>query len=175
MTILNKPKKISKGTPFEFGEHRFHFGEEIVELADSTSLLNNLGALHRKMREDGYLFIRGFHPRAHAEKAARWTLQAIAQSGGLKPDTPVEDGIIGEANQTFSFFRQTEVRMPNRFLMLSIASERCSSTKNSSVAQSLRLTNDGFAAWRKVDITIFTTIAFTLGAAHRTATRCGAH
>ena len=109
MTILNKPKKISKGTPFEFGEHRFHFGEEIVELADSTSLLNNPGALHRKMREDGYLFIRGFHPRAHAEKAAHWTLQAISQSGGLKLDTPVEEGIIGEANQTFSFFRQTEV------------------------------------------------------------------
>ena len=106
---LNKPKKISTGTPFEFGEHRFHFGEEIVELADSTPLLNNLGALHRKMRRDGYLFIRGFHPQEHAEKAARWTLQAIAQSGGLEPDTPIEEGIIGEANQTFSFFRQTEV------------------------------------------------------------------
>ena len=61
------------------------------------------------MREDGYLFIRGFHPWEHAEKAAHWTLQAISQSGGLKLDTPVEDGIIGEANQTFSFFRQTEV------------------------------------------------------------------
>ena len=71
---LNKPKKIPTGTPFEFGEHRFHFGEEIVELADSTSLLNNYGALHSKMREDGYLFIRGFHPREHAEEAARWTL-----------------------------------------------------------------------------------------------------
>ena len=106
---LNKLKKISTGTPFEFGEHRFHFGEEIVELADSTPLLNNLGALHRQMRRDGYLFIRGFHSREHAEQAARWTLQAIAQSGGLKSDTPIEEGIIGEANQTFSFFRQTEV------------------------------------------------------------------
>ena len=85
---LNKPEKISAGTPFEFGEHRFHFGKEIVELADSTPLLNNPSALHTKMREDGYLFIRGFHPREHAEKAARWTLQAIAENGGLKPDTP---------------------------------------------------------------------------------------
>ena len=109
MTTLNKPQKIPTGTPFEFGEHRFHFGEEIVELADSTSLLNNPNALHRKMRADGYLFIRGFHPRAHAEKAAHWTLRAIAQRDGLKPDTPIEDGIIGETNQTFSFFRQTEV------------------------------------------------------------------
>ena len=61
------------------------------------------------MREDGYLFIRGFHPRKDAERAAYWTLQAIAQNDGLKPDTPVEEGIIGEANQTFSFFRQTKV------------------------------------------------------------------
>ncbi len=109
MTTLNKPEKIPTGTRFKFGEHRFRFGEEIVELADSTLLLNDLGALHRRMREDGYLFIRGFHPRAHAENAAHWTLQAIAQNGGLKPDTSVEEGIIGEANQTFSFFRQTEV------------------------------------------------------------------
>ncbi|MDE0683779.1 MAG: hypothetical protein OXI63_12755, partial [Candidatus Poribacteria bacterium] len=106
---LNRPKKIPTGIPFEFGEHRFRFGEEIVELVDSSSLLNNPGALHKKMREDGYLFIRGFHPHEHAEKAAHWTLQAIAQRDGLKPDTPVEAGIIGAANQTFSFFRQTEV------------------------------------------------------------------
>ena len=33
---LNKPKKIPMGTAFEFGEHRFHFGEEVVELADSS-------------------------------------------------------------------------------------------------------------------------------------------
>ena len=59
--------------PIEFGEHHFHFGEEIVELGDSTTFLNNLGA-YRKMREDGYRFIQGFHPRGHAEEAARWTL-----------------------------------------------------------------------------------------------------
>ncbi len=79
---IEQTEKIPTGTPFEFGEHRLHFGEEIVELADSTSLLNSLGALHRKMREDGYLFIRGFHPREHAEKAAHWTLQVIAQAVG---------------------------------------------------------------------------------------------
>ena len=63
--------------------------------------------------------------------------------------------------------------MLNRFWMLSIVSGRCGSTKNSSGVPSLRFTNGGFAAWRKVDTTISTTIAFTLGAAHRTGTRCG--
>jgi len=109
MMQLNIPKKITIGTCFDFGEHRFHFGEEIVELEDSASLLNNHEALHRKMSEDGYLFIRGFHQRKYAEKAAHWTLQNIAERGGLKPNTVVEEGIIGEKNQTFSFFRQTEV------------------------------------------------------------------
>ncbi|MXY27008.1 phytanoyl-CoA dioxygenase family protein [Candidatus Poribacteria bacterium] len=108
MMTLNTPKKIPAGTSFEFGEHRFHFGAEIVELVDSSSLLNDPNALHRKMREDGYLFIRGFHPRKDAERAAYWTLQAIAQNGGLKPDTPVEEGIIVEANKKISFFRNTQ-------------------------------------------------------------------
>ena len=31
MMALNKPKKISIGTPFEFGEHRFHFGREVID------------------------------------------------------------------------------------------------------------------------------------------------
>ncbi len=106
---MTRPKEISAGTPFDFGVHRFHFGQGIVELTDSSPLLDDFDALHEKMCEDGYLFIRGFHPREPAEKAAQWTLQAIAQRGGLKCDSPVEDGIIGKANQTFSFFRQTEV------------------------------------------------------------------
>ena len=106
---LNQPKKIPTGTPFDFGEHRFYFGKEIVELSNSSPLLNDIKALHKKMNEDGYLFIRGFHPRQDAEAAAHWTLNAIAERGGIESDTAIEDGIIGEANRTFSFFRQTEV------------------------------------------------------------------
>ncbi len=106
---FNTQKKIPINTPFDFGEQRFHFGKEIVELSDSTPLLNDFGALQKKMREDGYLFIRGFHPRKDAEAAAHWTLKAIKERGGIKQNTPIKDGIIGETNQTFSFFRQTEV------------------------------------------------------------------
>ena len=72
---LNKPEKIPMGTPFEFGEHRFHFGAEIVELADSTALLNNYGALHSKMREDGYLFIRT--AGTCRQEVAHWTLHSL--------------------------------------------------------------------------------------------------
>ena len=106
---LKKPKRIQIGTPFDFGKQRFYFGNEIVELSDSSPLLNDLKALHNKINEDGYLFIRGFHTSKYAEEAARWTLQAMAERGGIKQNTPIEEGIIGENNQTFSFFRQTEV------------------------------------------------------------------
>lgn len=106
---LQQPKAIPIGTPFDFCEHRFYFGKEIVELSDSTSLLSDYVALHRKMKEDGYLFIRGFHPRQDAEAAAHWTLQAIAERGGIRSEALIEKGIIGDTNQSFSFFRQTEV------------------------------------------------------------------
>lgn len=109
MNTLNRPKKIPAGTPFDFGENRFYFGKEIVELSDSTSLLNDIIALHEKMNEDGYLFIRGFHSRENAQAAAYWTLQAIAERGGIDSDAEIEDGVIGRENRTFSFFRQTEV------------------------------------------------------------------
>lgn len=106
---MTTPAKIATGTPFHFGEHRFRFGEDILELEDSAPLRNDPAALQAKMQTDGYLFIRGFHPQADAETAAHWTLQAIAARGGLKPGTPLQSGVISEANQTFSFFRQTEV------------------------------------------------------------------
>ena len=84
MNILNCPKKIPADTPFDFGEHRFSFGNEIVELSDSSALLNDFKALHKKMNKDGYLFIRGFHPREDAEAASLWTLQSIAERGGIE-------------------------------------------------------------------------------------------
>lgn len=113
---FNIPKKIPIGTSFEFGHHHFHFGEDIVELTDSSHLLDNVDALHQRIDEDGYLFIRGFHPRKDAEKAALWTLKAIAQNNGIKPNTPVEQGVISDDNRTFSFFRQTEVAHANPIL-----------------------------------------------------------
>lgn len=103
------PPPISDGTPFKFGEHQFHFGDQIVELVDSSPIKGDVDTLKSRMADNGYLFIRGFHPREKAEAAAQWTLQAIANRGGLQDSTPVSDGIIGPENKNFSFFRQLEV------------------------------------------------------------------
>ena len=76
---LNRPKKIPTGTPFEFGEHRFYFDEEIVELADSSSLLDDLGALQKKMREDGSwlgnFYNKGASYKPIAELRPEWGLE----------------------------------------------------------------------------------------------------
>ena len=111
--IMNtaKPQPIEDGTLLQFGDHIFTFGKEVVELEDSSSLLKagDFNGLHERMAQDGYLFLRGFHPRKLAEKAALRTLQAIAQKGGIKPGTPVEDGIAAQDGQSYGFFREVEV------------------------------------------------------------------
>lgn len=107
--IDKKPEPIASGTPFHFGEHQFHFGDEIVELVDSSPIRDNVSALKARMAEDGYLFIRGFYDRKKAEAAANWTRQAIADRGGLQVDTPVTEGIANSENKSFAFLRQVEV------------------------------------------------------------------
>ncbi|MDE0026171.1 MAG: phytanoyl-CoA dioxygenase family protein [Spirochaetaceae bacterium] len=105
----NGAAPIAAGTPFQFGDHTFQFGREVVELVDSSPLRHDPAALRARLATDGYLFMRGFHPRADALAAARWTLEAIARQGGLKAGSDVADGLIGAENRNFPFFRQVEV------------------------------------------------------------------
>ena len=94
---------------FQFGKHQFRFGKEVVELRDSSDALANTRELQRRLRSEGYLFIRGFHPRAHALAATNWTLQAISERGGLKPETPIQEGLVALPARNFPFFRVIEV------------------------------------------------------------------
>ncbi len=109
--IVTKPTPIQDRTPLRFGEHIFTFGQEVVELQDSSALMQagDFPELHRRMEEDGYLFIRGFHPREKAERAALRTLQAIDEQGGIKPGTTVEEGIAAKDGQSYAFFRDVAV------------------------------------------------------------------
>jgi len=101
--------RIADGTPLPFGEHTFTFGQEAVELTDSRPLLGDLNALKARLETDGYLFIRGFHPRELAEAAARRTLEAIRAQSGLAPDSPLEAGRCATPARNFSFFRDVAV------------------------------------------------------------------
>ena len=110
--------KIPSGTKFQFGQHTFHFGQEVVELTDSVAIKDDPEALRSRFQEDGYLFIRGFHNSQKSQIAALFTLNAIADRGGIKEGTPIKAGIVGSRNQSFSFFRQTEVAHAEEILDL---------------------------------------------------------
>lgn len=106
---LTAAKRIEDGTILEFGDERFTFGKDVVELTDSSAVRDDMDELHARMRRDGYLFIRGFHPRDLAERAARRTLAHIAARHDLAPGTDAERGICGPGEKSYSFFRDVTV------------------------------------------------------------------
>jgi hypothetical protein len=101
--------RIENGTPLHFGDQTFTFGKEVLELENSSPLLDDMAALHAKMERDGYLFLRGFHPRALADRAAARVLEAIAARTDLAPGTRARDGICGTGERSYSFFRDVAV------------------------------------------------------------------
>lgn len=100
---------IPDGTPLPFGDRTFTFGEEVRELADSASLIDDPEALRSRMAEDGYLFLRDFHPRETVESAKLRTFQALRDRGALNPATDWRDGIASEENRSFGFFRDVDI------------------------------------------------------------------
>ena len=108
-TATASSKRIEDGTILKFGDADFTFGKEVVELEDSSGVLDDIGALHEKMERDGYLFIRGFHPRALADRAAQRVLDAIAARTDLAPGTDAANGICGPSEKSYSYFRDVAV------------------------------------------------------------------
>jgi hypothetical protein len=102
-------QQIEDGTILQFGIERFTFGKEVVELTDSSGALDDTAELHARMVRDGYLFLRGFHPRDLAERAAGRTLAAIGASSDLAPGTDAARGICGPGEKSYSFFRDVAV------------------------------------------------------------------
>jgi len=77
------------------GDHELEMGsDELVELRESNDVLGDEEALRERLREDGYLFIRGFHDPDLVRDARRDVLEHLADEGLLDPDEPVEDGVV---------------------------------------------------------------------------------
>lgn len=100
---------IRDGTPLKFGEHTFTFGKEVRELTDSSPLMGDLEALKARMAEEGYLFLRGFHPPEAAEAAKLRTFEALRERGALDPDRDWREGIVGAGNRSYGFFRDVDI------------------------------------------------------------------
>ncbi len=60
---------------------------------DSTELIDDGAALAKRLKRDGYLFVRGLFPRARVLEIHRRLLDKAAQGGWLDQASPVEQGI----------------------------------------------------------------------------------
>lgn len=65
-----------------------------LELRDSTDLVGDPESLRERMREDGFLFLRGLHDREAVLKARRDILDRMAERGRLDPNAPRMEGVI---------------------------------------------------------------------------------
>ncbi len=67
---------------------------DLGTLRESQALLGNTDALHARMAEDGYLFIRGLIDRAKVIRARETILQFMHEQNVLEPDKPVLEGVM---------------------------------------------------------------------------------
>lgn len=88
MSTLTSPALTSLGLALDTSEEAFGF------LRSSEHLLGDIDALHERLEEDGYLFIRNFLPKDLIRTARLSILQRLADAGHLDPQAPREDGVI---------------------------------------------------------------------------------
>lgn len=70
--------------------------EGFGELRDSSDIETDGEALRERMREDGYLYMRGYLDRDVVLDARRSTLQMIADAGHVDLNYPLMDAIAGD-------------------------------------------------------------------------------
>lgn len=68
-----------------------------LDLPDSSGLLADPAALRDRIREDGFLLIRGFHDRDEVLGVRREILERLAEQGKLDPAAPLLEGRVNPA------------------------------------------------------------------------------
>lgn len=91
------------------GDHDLEMGGRYVKkLRDSTGLKGDFSALRERLEEDGYLFIRGFHPREQVLKARSEILLRLQAAGKLAPGTDPEEALLPPENKGAGLFGTNE-------------------------------------------------------------------
>jgi hypothetical protein len=88
------------------GKRELELGKELFLLRESNDILDNVEALRARMKEDGYLFIRGLHDKTLVLETRRQMLEKLAEAGALDPKAPLMDGVINP-NAKSKFFGGT--------------------------------------------------------------------
>ena len=92
----------TKNTVLPVGKAQMELGKDILLLRESNDIQHDPEALNARMKEDGYLFIRGLHARNEVLEARRQMLEKLAENGAIKPETDLMDGVINtEAKSGF--------------------------------------------------------------------------
>lgn len=86
-------------------------GPHLTELRDSNDILHDFDALNKRIKEDGYLLLRGFHDRQQVLKARHAVLEKMDRMGKLNRDTMLEDGVMADGTKTL-FFGGTNEDLP---------------------------------------------------------------
>jgi hypothetical protein len=79
------------------GKRELEFpGKYLGTLREATELLGDSEALHDRMREDGYLLLRGFFDREAVLAARRQILEALAAEDQIDTRYPLMDAVVNE-------------------------------------------------------------------------------
>lgn len=91
------------------GQRELEMGSRyLTELRSSNEILEDTASLRTRLKEDGYLLIRGFHDRERVLSARMDFLQKLQEMGRLDPSAPIEEGVISTDNKGAMWGRGAE-------------------------------------------------------------------
>ena len=85
---------VPRTVRFLDNDMRYGPGEELDEMRDANALLDDSSALHQRFAEDGYLLIRGLHPRQEILEVRRQMLEILDANERLDRNRPRDEGAI---------------------------------------------------------------------------------
>lgn len=68
--------------------------DKLGSLRDSSSVVNDVSALRRRMEQDGYLLLPGYLNRDDVLAARREMMERVASEGALRDGTDIMDGVL---------------------------------------------------------------------------------
>jgi hypothetical protein len=85
----------------QFGKRELELGGKYIgtDLRDSNNLLGNPEALRQRMKDDGYLLLRGLQNRDNVLRGRRRILEYIDEQGSIKPGTNLDDAVVNFEGQ----------------------------------------------------------------------------
>jgi hypothetical protein len=95
---------------YAVGKRELEFGTELGEMRDASGRLGDPRALRQQMDEDGYLLLRGLHPRERVLKARRAILEFMQQrANSVAPGTDLMEAAINPAHKPVRLLGNPEI------------------------------------------------------------------